>query len=176
MYLTSKELLKEMMGNMSTDDWCRYVEMSNKNLWTLQNNWMHHLEEKYGQEAALELDGLCYGRLLEVSAYRLKKFFQFGDDDLDTLAKVYQLTPSGSYIGIDFIRESENVLIRRVRDCPMQAKRLEEGLKPIECKSALVTGAANIARVINKDIKVTKVLCAPDPLPENLWCEVVYEI
>jgi len=168
-------VLKSLMKDASADKWCRYVEMANKNFWTLQNNWMFRVETMYGQEAALELDGLCYGRAIEVAAYRMKRFFDFGDDDLDTLAKIYQLTPAGSYCDIEFIREGSDTLIRRVRECPMQITRLEKGMDPIECKSALEIAAANIAKVVNPAIKVTKVLCPPDPMPEGLWCDVVYE-
>ena len=172
---TARELLMKMMKDASTEKWCQYIEMANKNFWTLQNNWMFRVETMYGQEAALELDGLCYGRAIEVAAYRMKRFFEFGDDDLDTLAKVYQMTPAGSYCDIEFIRESKDKLIRRVRECPMQLVRLEQGLDPIECKSALEIAAANIAKVVNPAIKVTEVLCPPDPMPEGLWCDVVYE-
>lgn len=172
---TASELLRSLMNDASTEKWCEYMEIANKNFWTLQNNWMYRVETMYGQQAALELDGLCYGRAIEVSAYRLKKFFDFGDDDLDTLAKIYQLTPAGSYCDMEFIRASEDRLIRRVTVCPMQLARLEKGLSPIECKSALEIAAANIANVVNPAIEVTKVLCPPDPMPEGLWCDVVYE-
>jgi hypothetical protein len=173
---TARNLLKHLMKEASIEDWCNYIEMDNKNFWTLQNNWMYNVEQKYSQEAALQFDGLCYGRAIEVAAYRLKKMFTFGNDDLDTLAKIYQLTPAGSYIDIEFIRESENVLLRRVRDCPMQAVRLGKGMEPIECKPALTIAAANIAKVVNPEIKITKVLCPPDPHPDDLWCDVVYEL
>ena len=172
----ARNLLKERMKEASIEDWCDYIEMNNKNFWTLQNNWMYNVEQRYGQEAALQFDGLCYGRAIEVAAYRLRKMFAFGNDDLDTLAKIYQLTPAGSYISIEFIRESEKVLIRRVRECPIQADRLRKGMEPIQCKPALTIAATNIAKVVNPDIKINRVLCPPDPHPEDLWCDVVYEL
>ena len=172
---TAGALLKSMMKDVSTEKWCEYVEMANKNFWTLQNNWMYRVETTFGQEAALELDGLCYGRAIEVAAFRMNRFFDFGDDDLDTLAKVYQLTPAGSYCDMEFIRVSPEKLIRRVSVCPMQLVRLEKGMEPIQCKSALAEAAAKIANVINPEIKVADVLCPPDPMPEGLWCDVTYE-
>jgi hypothetical protein len=173
---TANKLLKSMMTEATIEKWCEYVEMANKNFWTLQNNWMYRVENKYGQEAALELDGLCYGRAIEVAAYRMNRFFDFGDDDLDKLAKVYQLTPAGSYCDMEFIRVSQEQLIRRVAVCPMQLTRIEKGMEPIQCKPALEDAAAKIANVINPDIKVASVLCPPDPVPEDLWCDVVYEL
>ena len=84
---TSSKLLKEMMKDASIDKWCEYVEMGHKNFWTLQNNWMYRVESKFGQEAAVALDGLCYGRAIEVAAYRTNQFFDFEDDEIDQRIK-----------------------------------------------------------------------------------------
>jgi hypothetical protein len=172
----ASQTLKLMMKNSSADDWARYVEMGNKNFWTLQNHWMMNVENQYGQRAAVQFDGLCYGRAIEVAAYRLMKFFDFSDDDLDTLAKVYQLSPAGSYIDIDFQRIDENTLLRRVTHCPIQNARLAKGQEPIGCKEPLTVAAGNIARVVNPNIKIMSVLCPPDRVPEGLWCDVVYSL
>ncbi|RJR18705.1 MAG: hypothetical protein C4582_11280 [Desulfobacteraceae bacterium] len=172
----ASETLKLMMKNASADDWASYVEMGNKNFWTLQNHWMMNVEKKYGQASAVQFDGLCYGRAIEVAAYRLLKFFDFGGDELDTLAKVYQLSPAGSYIDIDFQRIDKNTLLRRVTNCPIQNARLAKGQEPIACKDPLTVAAGNVARVVNPNIQITRVLCPPDKMPEGLWCDVVYSL
>ena len=172
----ARETLKLMMKDASADDWASYVEMGNKNFWTLQNHWMMNVEKKYGQAAAVLFDGVCYGRAIEVAAYRLLKFFDFSNDDLDTLAKVYQLSPAGSYIDIDFQRIDTNSLLRRVTNCPIQNARLAKGQEPIACKDPLTVAAGNVARVVNPNIKITGVLCPPDLMPEGLWCDVVYSL
>ena len=173
---TSVKLLKSMMKDASLDKWCDFVEMTNKNFWTLQNNWMYRVESKFDQEAAVELDGLCYGRAIEVAAYRMNQFFDFEDDDLERLAKVYQLTPGGSYCDMEFIRTSPEKLIRRVSVCPIQLTRLKQDMGPIACKHALTEAAKKIAGVINPDIKIANVLCPPDPMPDGLWCDVEFEL
>lgn len=172
----ASETLKLMMKDAGPDRWAQYVEMGNKNFWTLQNHWMMNVEKKYGQSAAVAFDGLCYGRAIEVAAFRLLKFFRFSDDKLDTLAKVYQLSPAGSYIDIDFQRLDEHTLLRRVTNCPIQNARLAKGQEPIACKEPVTIAAGNIARVVSPDIKITSVLCPPDPVPEGLWCDVVYTL
>ena len=176
MSVTSNQLLKTMMKDASIEKWCDFVEMTNKNFWTLQNNWMYQVESKYGQEAAVEFDGLCYGRAIEVAAFRMNKFFDFEDDDLERLAKVYHLTPGGSYCDMEFIRTSPEKLIRRVSVCPIQLTRINQGMGLIACKAALTEAAEKISRVINPAIKITNVLCPPDPMPEGLWCDVEFEL
>jgi hypothetical protein len=169
-------LLADLMKDMPQEKWIEFAEMANKNFWTLQNNWMANTEKKYGQNAALEFDCLCYGRAIEVAAYRLKKFFDFtGEDDMSILAKIYQLTPAGSYVDIEFPEITNKRLVRRVKRCPMQLRRLEQGQAEILCKPALIEACTRIAKVVNPEIKITYVLCPPDPHPEDLWCEVVFE-
>jgi hypothetical protein len=164
------------MKGAPLEKWIEYAEMANKNFWTLQNNWMMNVEKKYGQEAALEFDSLCYGRAIEVAAYRIKRFFSLaGEDDMAVLAKVYQLTPAGSYVDIEFPEITSTRLVRRVRRCPMQLTRRKEGLPEILCKPPLIEACQRIARVISPEIRVTDVICPPDPHPEDLWCEVVFE-
>jgi hypothetical protein len=170
------ETLKKMMEGASQEEWVRYVEMGNKNFWTLQNHWMMNVEKLYGQDAALKFDGLCYGRAIEVSAYRLLKFFEFGTDALDTLSKIYQLSPAGSYIDIEFERIDENTLLRRARNCPMQNARLSQGQEPIKCKPALIIAATNIAKAVNPNIEISSVRCPPDAVPDDICCEVVYSL
>ena len=168
-------LLADLMKGVPQQKWIEFAEMANKNFWTLQNNWMMNVEKKYGQEAALEFDSLCYGRAIEVAAYRIKRFFGFaGEDDMSVLAKVYQLTPAGSYVDIEFPEITPNRLVRRVRKCPMQLNRRREGLSEILCKAPLIEACKRIAGVINPEIKVTDVICPPDPHPEDLWCEVTF--
>ncbi len=173
---TSSKLLKEMMKDASIEKWCEYVEMGHKNFWTLQNNWMYRVESKFGQEAAVALDGLCYGRAIEVAAYRMNQFFDFEDDDLERLAKVYTLTPGGSYCDMEFTRLSPERLLRRVPVCPIQLTRLKQDMGIIECKHALTEAVKKIAHVINPDIKIAKVLCPPDKMPEGIWCDVEFEL
>jgi len=176
MELGALRLLANLMRDAPQEKWIEFAEIANKNFWTLQNNWIANVERRYGPEAAVEFDCLCYGRAIEVAAYRFKRFFTFaGEDDMSVLAKVYQLTPAGSYVDIEFPVVTSTRLVRRVRQCPMQLRRREDGLPEIKCKPALIEACNRIARVINPQIKISYVLCPPDPHPEDLWCEVVFE-
>jgi hypothetical protein len=46
----------------------------------------------------------------------------------------------------------------------------------IACKHALTEAVKKIANVINPDIKIAKVLCPPDKMPEGTWCDVEFEL
>ena len=152
-----------------------FIDMASSNLWTLQNNWMINVESRFGSQVAVELDGLCYGRLAEVQVFRLKKFLDLGDD-MPALARAINLSLSGFYVDITFPEVTERKVIRRVASCPMQLERLRRGLPELACKPALVNAYSRVAAAVNPKIKVTQVLCPPDPHPKDLWCDVVFEM
>ena len=167
--------LKDEFKKFSNDRLIDFIQMASRNFWTLQNNWMFHVEKRFGHEIAVELDTICYGRAMEVQTHRLKKFFNL-KDDLESLVQVLKFSLFGLYAeGLEY-EVSDHRAIRRVRRCPMQLRRLEDGLPELYCKQALTSTASKIARVINPAIKVVSVMAPPDSHPKDRWCETVYEL
>ncbi len=110
---------------------------------------------------------------MELQTQRLKKFFNL-KNDLKSLVQVLKFSLFGLYAqGLEY-EISDQKVIRRVRRCPMQLKRREDGLPELLCKQALASTASRIARVINPTIKVISVMAPPDLHPEDLWCETIY--
>jgi hypothetical protein len=169
-------LLADLMKDASLERWVEYTKLLNENFFNLDNKWMSEIEKRYGDEVALEFDRLCYVPILGLIASKLKEFFVFpGDDDLSILAKVYQLSPFGSFVNYEF-ELAGNRLTRRVRKCPMQLSRRERGDAEEPCKPSLIEAAATIAKAISPRIKVTHIICPPDPHPEDFWCELTFEV
>jgi hypothetical protein len=167
--------LKNEFKKFSKDQLIDFIQMASKNFWTLQNNWIFYVEKRFGHEAAVEMDEICYGRAMEVQAYRLKRFFNL-KDDLASLIQVLKFSLFGLYAdGLEY-EVYGNRAIRRVRRCPMQLRRLKDGLPELHCKKALTFTASKIAQIINPDIKVISVMAPPDFHPKDLWCEIIYEL
>jgi hypothetical protein len=164
---------REEFKELSKDQLIDFIEMSSKNFWTLQNNWMMNVENKFGKDVAIELDGICYGRAVEVQVYRLKKFFGLGDD-LEALVKALKFSIHGLYAeGVEY-ELLGNRAIRRVRRCPNQLRREKEGLSEIPCKPALIATHTRIAHAVNPNITIGSVMAPPDPHQEDLHCEIEY--
>ena len=166
---------REKLSELSRERLIDFIEMSNRNFWSLQNNYIVNIEKRYGQDVAIEFDDLAYGRAAEVSVYRLKKFFGLGDD-METLKLAYQLLPWGSYVPAEFPVCTEKKLVRRVPVCTMQMERIKRGAGELPCKPALLPVAMKIAEAVNPKIKVTHLTAPPDPHPDNMFCELVFEM
>jgi len=83
MELIKPDRRQELM-KMTKEEMIEYIEVCNKNFWSLQNNWMANVTMKYGSEVAAEMDEKLWTKWSAVEAHRLKKLWNLGD----TLADV----------------------------------------------------------------------------------------
>ena len=81
----------ERLSQLSKEQLLEYIDMLQKNWWNLQNNYILYLNNKYGDEAAIEADGHCFSANARVQAYRLRKLFGL-KDDLQALMDVQVLS------------------------------------------------------------------------------------
>lgn len=152
-----------------------YIEMVHKNFWNLQGYYILELERRYGKNVAMEFDDIAFGRAAEVQVYRLKKFFNLGDD-MSALMKIFDFSEFCSNIEYEFREVSDKRLIWRVTECPMQLARLKARLPEIACKLSAVPINEKIAKAINPKMKSICVMCPPDPHSEDRWCEFEFKI
>ena len=152
-----------------------YIELVDKNFWTLQNNWIINMEARYGDEVALEFDDLAFGRCCEIQVYRLKKFFGLGDD-IPALMKIFDFSQFCSTLDTEFHDITDKQVMWRVTRCPIQLARIERGESEIPCKVSAIPINEKIAKAINPKMKCTCIICPPDPHPADRWCEFKFTI
>jgi hypothetical protein len=166
---------KEQYLSLSKERLVDYIEIIHKNFWTLQGCYVLELERRYGGDVAMEFDDIAFGRAAEVQVYRLKKFFDLGDD-MSALMKIFDFSEFCSNIEYEFHEVTEKRLIWRVTKCPMQLARLKDGLPEIACKLSAIPINEKIARAINPKMKSICIVCPPDPHSEDRWCEFEFKI
>ena len=169
------ESQRQQFMKLSKDKLIEYIDIANKNWWTLQNNWVVNVEEKCGPDIAMELDGICFGRESEVQVYRLKKFFNL-DDSISALMKIFDFSQFNSSVEYEFREVTDRHTIFRVTKCPMQLERLKKGLPEVVCKPGAIAVNNRIAKALNPNIKTTCIFCPPDPHSEDAWCEFEFMI
>lgn len=167
--------LREKLDKMPKEQLLDYIEMQFKNLWTLQNNYMARIEEKFGEEVACEFDIMCYGRMSEVAIKRIKKFLNLGDD-MESMALCLQyMAPEPGSEG-EWIQTGDKKAVWRCTKCAMQLARKKRGAPELGCKPAMIGVMGKTFKAVNPKAKVIRALCPPDPHPEDLWCEIEFEI
>ena len=167
--------LRQKLSELPKERLLDYMEMQCKNLWTLQNNYMVNLEERYGHELATEFDSMCFGRMAEVAYYRLKRFFDLGDD-IESLRTCKQYFVAEPGTEGEVFRKGDNRIVTRITKCNMQLERKKRGAPELPCKPALFGVMDRAVKAINPKFEIIRHMAPPDPHPENLWCELEVEL
>lgn len=159
------------LNKLSKKQLVKFADMvARKNFWLHQGNYMLALEEKYGQDIAMEFDRIVFGRTAEVQASRYKKFFNLGDG-IEDFVKALIYSQVFSNVGWEIAEINDKRAIVRITDCTMQKARLKLGLPEIPCKSPLVVVMDKFAKAINPKLNTNVTVCPPDPHPADKWCE-----
>lgn len=159
-----------------------YAEMSREELLTaleiFAKSWLAHdgcwflaAEERYGLEAAIELDQRSWARFAAVEAERLMRGFRIpAGGGLEALARVLELRMY-SLINEQHVEWSDDRrTLRFVMDvCRVQETRRRKGLADFPCRSVGEVEFATIARTVDARIRTTCGHCPP-AAPAGRYC------
>jgi len=162
--------LSERLRHLSKDKLLDYIDVLNRNFWNLQGQYVLAIEQKYGMEAAMELDGMAMGKNGEAQVHRYRKFFKLGNGISD-LVKIMDYSQAFSNMEYYYPEITDQEAILTVTRCPMQDDRKQAGMPDLSCKSAGVSGIGRVAKAINQNIEMTCTFCPPDKHPEDAWCQ-----
>lgn len=175
MKLIKPDRRAELM-KMTKEQIIDYIEVCNKNFWSLQNNWMANVTMKYGSEVAAEMDEKLWAKWSAVEAHRLKKLLNLGNM-LTDVRKVltFSLAAEGGLEG-GYSEITDKKVVWKVTRCPMQLARREAGWPELNCKPVFVAIWKAIIGVINADIKLAEVYAPPDPHKDDDWCGATLQL
>ncbi len=139
--------------------------------------WFRAVEDKFGLEAALELDQAAWERFTVIEAKRIMKRLGFpAGGGIPALVQALKLR---LYAHIN-VQETSEVTPRRclfrMRNCRVQEARERQGLTPFPCKPIGIVEYSGFARTIDPRIVTRCLTCPPDPKPKDTWCSWEFTI
>jgi hypothetical protein len=164
------QLQAEKLSKLSKDQLLDFIDMLQKNWWNLQNNYILHINQQYGEEAAVKADAHCFPANAKVQMFRLRKMFGL-KTDLRSLMDAMTLSTIWTNADFDLWIVDERSFRIKVTNCHQQVRRLEDGLGEIACKPAGIAICEAAAKVINPETQVKCLVCPPDPHPKDVWCD-----
>lgn len=142
-----------------------------KNWLTHDGLWFRAVEDKYGIEAAMELDRKAWEKFTVIEAQRIMK--RFGIKPRGGINALIQALKFRLYAHIN-VQEVTDVTDRscvfRMNRCRVQEARKRQGLPDFPCKSVGVIEYGGFAKTIDPRIKTRCLVCPPDPHPSDVWC------
>jgi Family of unknown function (DUF6125) len=161
-----RELLKELDGDKYADLTFTHL----RNMWAVDGLYYLGIEERFGTEAATEIDATVWKIMGKIEGRKLKRLLDLGSD-LDSMIKGLKF--SGWTMDLDD-KEWETVddgILLRTINCRIQNARIKDDLDVFPCKVVRWGFLKAFAKVFNENIEVQCDQCPPDKLEEGKWCE-----
>jgi len=133
--------------------------------------WFRAVEDRFGLEAAMELDRKAWEKFTVLEAKRIMK--RLGIAEGAGIPALVQALKLRLYAHINVQEMSEvtaDRLVFRMRSCRVQESRERQGLAPFPCKSIGTVEYSGFAQTIDPRIETSCLTCPPDQKPENIWC------
>lgn len=139
--------------------------------------WFRAVEDKFGLEAAMELDRKAWEEFTVIEATRIMKRLRMepgGGIPALVQALKFRLY---AHINVQEVTEmSETHCVFRMNSCRVQEARQRQGLPAFPCKPVGIVEYSGFARTIDPRIKTTCLTCPPDPHPSEVWCAWEFKI
>jgi uncharacterized protein (DUF2132 family) len=166
---TEKDL--RMLQTMSRDKLFKLFFLHVKNLWRVDGLYFLGIEEKFGTEAATEIDANCWKIMGKIEARELKETLGAKKNSIAALMQVLRNTTWALYQTEKEYEASAKKGIFRVTRCRTQETRINKGLGEFPCRQVRFGYLQSFAKEFNPNIEVTCKTCPPIPHPKDKWCE-----
>ncbi|MFQ6061375.1 MAG: DUF6125 family protein [Thermoplasmata archaeon] len=161
-----KELPKEEIINL--------MFLHIRNLWAVDGVYFLGIEERFGTEAATEIDAEVWERMAVIEARRLKRRMGVSGRDILSFLQALRSTSWSLDLEDKEINIEERRILFRNRRCRVQKTRISRGLDEFACKEVRYSWMKAFAKELNPSISVQCTVCPPEEHPEDLWCEWVF--
>lgn len=147
-----------------------------KNLWRIDGLYFLGIEEKFGTQAATEIDANCWKLMGKIEARELKEVLEVKENDLTSLLKALRNTSWALYQTKKEIDVTKTSVVFRVTECRIQEARIHKGLDVFPCKQVRFGYLKSFAEELNPKIEVVCKSCPPDKKTEDFWCEWEFKL
>jgi len=163
---------REMLAKMPMEKLLDYFFLQIRNLWRVDGLYFLGIEEKFGTEAATEIDAGVWRLMAQIEARSLQKMFNVSENpDIATIMNLLRRSSWALDQPLKTIEISDKRATLSIDRCRTQETRLSKGLSEFPCKKVRFGYLENFAKALNPKVEVNCVVCPPDRHPKDLWCK-----
>jgi hypothetical protein len=157
--------------DLDKDQLLEYVRDLSKRWLAHDGLWFLAAEQKFGIEAAIELDGLAWEKFTVIEAQRIMKFLDIkSGGGLDALEAALNFRLYANINKQSAERPDVKTLVFTMDRCRVQEARKRKNLPDFPCKEVGLLEYSNFAKTIDKRIRTECVFCPPGSHPEDAYC------
>ncbi|MGD2108033.1 MAG: DUF6125 family protein [Phycisphaerae bacterium] len=156
------------LQSLSRDELIKLIRVHAKNWLAHDGCWFLAAEEKYGLDAAIELDTRACGAFSRVEARRIMEAFKIpAAGGLDALESALRLRLYATVNPQRIERPDNGTLHFKMLSCRVQTARRRKALSDFPCKPVGTVEYTEFAETIDPRIKTRCLQCPPDPTDDT---------
>ncbi len=161
------KMLKEISRDRLLDLFALHI----RNIWRVDGLYFLGIEERFGTEAATEIDATCWKVMGKIEARALRKIL--GVEKINPESFIHLLRSTSWALDVIGKEDevSEDRVVFRVTDCGTQNTRRRKELSVFPCKKVRYGYLEAFAKELDPGIEMTCRVCPPDERPPGVWCE-----
>jgi hypothetical protein len=133
--------------------------------------WFRAVEDRYGLDAAMELDKAAWENFTVVEAKRIRKRLGLGEGGgIPALVRTLKFRLYAQINVQEITEVSATRCVFQMKTCRVQEARRRQGLADFPCQNVGIVEYSGFARTIDPRIETKCLLCPPDPHPDGTWC------
>jgi len=161
-YTMLKKTRKEALLNL--------LHMHVRNIWRVDGLYFLGIEERFGTEAATQIDTNCWRILGKFEARELKTILSLKRNDIPALVHALRNTSWSLHQEEKQTEVAPTKGIYKVTKCRVQETRLQKSLGIFPCKNVRFSYLKSFVEEFNKDIEVKCQVAPPEERPQGVWC------
>ena len=161
----------EMLKKMPNKTLLNLISMHIRNIWRVDGLYFLGIEEKFGTEAATQIDANCWKVLGKLEARELKNLLKIGKTDIPAFMHALRNTSWSLYQEEKETEVSPSKGVYRVTKCRIQETRISKELGVFPCKNVRFSYLKNFAEEFNQDIEAKCQVAPPEKRPTGVWCQ-----
>jgi len=163
-----------MMLDLSGGEKDEYIRFLLRQYRLVDALWFLAVEDRFGLDAAVELNERVWEDMGRRSAREIKRRFSIEEKGLKGFVKALKYFPWTTIVGYEIEERGDRVIISVPR-CPPQEARIRMGRGEFPCKEMHFREFRFFAEEIDERIAVRCVFAPPDERPEG-WCRWEFTI
>ncbi len=163
---------REMLAKMPIEKLLDFFFLQIRNLWRVDGLYFLGIEQKFGTEAATEIDAGVWQIMAKIEAKSLQRMFQISENaDIPTIMNLLRKSSWALDQSFKTVEINDKKAVLSIDRCRTQEARLKKGLSEFPCKKVRFGYLKNFAKTLNPKVEVNCLVCPPDKHPKDLWCK-----
>ena len=141
-----------------------------RNVWRVDGLYFLGIEEKFGTQAATDVDMYCHKNLGKIEAKALVKVLEPKERGIPELITALKHSCWSLDLQDKIYEVSKDRAILTVIACGTQLTRVKKDLPVFPCKQVRRGYLESFVEAFNPDLQCTCRFCPPDERPGDAWC------